>query len=339
MKRLIVMLLVMLLLAQPALAEKDDSLLRRPWGITAEQMLEAEKAEGLERTYTFKTMYVFEDIPFFGETATLIYSFIDDRLSFIVYGFENSEQILQKIRDQLTHMYREANYTDEYTMIDLLKEADGLRNIQIKNVPKQAWVLPDNQTLLITLDGRGPYHVIIIDSSLLGSPLQPEQEEELFPVDPAPEDLMKVRYDLDENGRAIITGGHGDGRYLIIPEEIDGNQVVGIKPFAFNDRKSIVSVSMPDTLLTIGENAFRDCTSLKAIKLSQNLKEIGFSAFNRCSSLMEVEIPASVEKMASSAFYDCSSLSSAVFLGEQCEMGESVFSGCTNLEKAVLPRI
>jgi len=75
----------------------------------------------------------------------------------------------------------------------------------------------------------------------------------------------------------------------------------------------VETVTMSDSVTSLGELAFYNSKSLSEIKLSNSLEEIPDYTFYNCSSLSEVEIPASVKKI-----------------------GSSILSGCGNLEKVTI---
>ena len=368
MKRWIAMLAAaLLLLAVPAMAEPEGSLLRRPWGISSREMLEAEKADGFEPWSAMDPMYIFNDVPVYGETAQLMYRFAGDRLSYILYSFGvfADGEMMQGVLDRITGEYGEANLDDEELLVRLLTVGGAIDEGAFRTIKKEAWTLPDNRTLLVALESEGSYGLVLIDSLVSEPELAPSPDPAPSPdaagsADPSAEAMVEVRYDLNEDGQAVIAGGRGKGSLLVIPAELDGHPVAGIKPFAFHDWESLVSVSMPDTLVTIGEsafsgcrqlttvampdtlavigeNAFRNCTSLAGVTLPLHLKEIKFSAFNGCESLTEIEIPSETGIVGDAAFADCKSLASVTFAGERCELGEALFSGCRALSHVALP--
>ena len=69
--------------------------------------------------------------------------------------------------------------------------------------------------------------------------------------------------------------------------------VTSICGIAFASCPKLSSVSLPTTLLRIGDNAFRNCARLTAVELPPNLASIGDSAFVG-TGLTEITIPASV---------------------------------------------
>ena len=71
----------------------------------------------------------------------------------------------------------------------------------------------------------------------------------------------------------------------------------------------VVSVTLPETILSIGEEAFYNCHSLTTINLPSSLESIGRYAFFSCGALTSIFIPASVTSIGTYAFIYCSSLS------------------------------
>ncbi len=94
-----------------------------------------------------------------------------------------------------------------------------------------------------------------------------------------------------ENG--VVTGYTGTNTNVIIPSEINGVTVkaIGEKAFTTNDSGyasvKIDSVSLPDTLETIGDSAFVN-TGLTRVTIPASVKSIGAYAFYYCSGLTEV---------------------------------------------------
>lgn len=68
-------------------------------------------------------------------------------------------------------------------------------------------------------------------------------------------------------------------------------------------RKYTTTVTLPNTVKEIADNAFYDCSYLKTINLNEGLEKIGEDAFYGCEALEEMTIPASVKEIAPGAFY------------------------------------
>ena len=95
---------------------------------------------------------------------------------------------------------------------------------------------------------------------------------------------------------------------LIIPDTLDGHKVAGIGKGAFKNCILQVVV-IPDTVVTIGEEAFAESANLRSVEIGSSVTEIGSNAFQRNKKMMEITIPDSVTKMGSGVFGECEGLS------------------------------
>ena len=73
---------------------------------------------------------------------------------------------------------------------------------------------------------------------------------------------IKGKFTYEINGEEITVTGYKDGSEMVIPENLFGFTVTEIGDSAFRNCNSIVSVSIPDSVINIGQYAFRDCNSL-----------------------------------------------------------------------------
>ena len=105
--------------------------------------------------------------------------------------------------------------------------------------------------------------------------------------DPTPVDEFK--FELLEDGTYMLKWLDGNKQYehIVIPDTYQGKPVTKIRDFAFNQRKGIKTVSIPDSVTEIGDSAFIGCSSLEGVNLGKNskLKTIGEDAFASCVSL------------------------------------------------------
>ncbi|MBO5189283.1 MAG: leucine-rich repeat domain-containing protein, partial [Alistipes sp.] len=70
------------------------------------------------------------------------------------------------------------------------------------------------------------------------------------------------------------------------------------------------SITIPNSVTSIGEYAFSFCKALTSITIPDSVIEIEIAAFWNCSSLTSITIPSSVTAIGSSTFEGCSSLNS-----------------------------
>ncbi|MBO4876905.1 MAG: leucine-rich repeat protein [Ruminococcus sp.] len=88
---------------------------------------------------------------------------------------------------------------------------------------------------------------------------------------------------------------------LVIPSEIDGMPVTAIKRYAFQT-SSVKSVTIPESVKTIGYWAFSGCKTITSVKLPSSLQVIEMHAFDQCPSLTTVEFPDSFIEMHTKVF-------------------------------------
>ncbi|ONI46883.1 hypothetical protein AN642_00425, partial [Epulopiscium sp. SCG-B10WGA-EpuloA2] len=78
-----------------------------------------------------------------------------------------------------------------------------------------------------------------------------------------------------------------------IPKTIDGITVISIGDNAFRDCTELSSITLPDSITSIGTAAFFG-TGIEAIKVPDSVTSIGDGAFHSCIYLVEVVLPASI---------------------------------------------
>ena len=110
------------------------------------------------------------------------------------------------------------------------------------------------------------------------------------------------------------------------------DSVIKIGDKAFMDLESLSSVDISDSLINIGDEAFAGCDSLSSITLPDGLLTIGEEAFESCTSLTNLIIPDSVNSIGDNAFIYCTSLTSIVIPENTTDIGSYLFIGCESLE-------
>ena len=70
---------------------------------------------------------------------------------------------------------------------------------------------------------------------------------------------------------------------------------------------NLMQVTIPNTVVCIGDYAFKRCSSLQQINIPDSITSIGRCAFEFCSSLQQISIPDSVTSIGHGAFCLCSS--------------------------------
>ena len=115
----------------------------------------------------------------------------------------------------------------------------------------------------------------------------PEQAPPSNPDTPQAE--AKFLYTTDGN-TAVITGYTGTDAHLVIPAVIDGYTVTGIADNAL-EGKPLQSVIVSNGIQRIGWFAFQKCESLLSITLPASVQSIGFSAFAGAADQLTLYCP------------------------------------------------
>ena len=115
-----------------------------------------------------------------------------------------------------------------------------------------------------------------------------------------------------------------------------GNSVTTIGSSAFNGCSGLTSVTIPNSVTTIGSNAFNGCTGLTSVTIGNSVTTIGDYAFNRCTGLTSVTIGNSVTTIGGSAFKGCKGLTSVTIPNSVTTIGEEAFHYCSGLETVLI---
>ena len=104
----------------------------------------------------------------------------------------------------------------------------------------------------------------------------------------------------------------------------------------YSYRSSITSVTIGNSVTSIGSQAFRNCSGLTSVTIGNSVTSIGDDAFYKCSSLTSVTIPNSVTSIGRSAFYDCSGLTSVTIGNSVTSIGSQAFRSCSSLTSVTI---
>ena len=115
------------------------------------------------------------------------------------------------------------------------------------------------------------------------------------------------------------------------------NSVTSIGSYAFYGCSKLTSVTIPNSVTSIGNYAFYDCSGLTSITIPNSVTSIENNAFSGCSGLTSVTIPNSVTSIGNYAFYYCSGLTSITIGNSVTSIGGRAFSGCSGLTSITIP--
>jgi sorbitol-specific phosphotransferase system component IIA len=89
---------------------------------------------------------------------------------------------------------------------------------------------------------------------------------------------------------ATLIKGNTTDADLIIPSVVPGTnmKVTAIDKSAFNSNSSLVNLTIPEGVVTIGAYAFQKCSKLQTVILPSTLKSLGDKAFDQCGSIATI---------------------------------------------------
>jgi len=97
-------------------------------------------------------------------------------------------------------------------------------------------------------------------------------------------------YNNNGNGTCAITGYSGSGGAVTIPSSISGLTVTSIGSGAFEYGSGLTSITIPNSVTSIGQQAFEYCwsQSLTTITIGSGVTSLGEYAFSGCTYLTKV---------------------------------------------------
>ena len=150
---------------------------------------------------------------------------------------------------------------------------------------------------------------------------------------------------------------------VIIPEKmiivVSGIEkeykVEAIYANAFANNKDIVSITIPDTVKSIGDNAFSGCTNLKEIYVPASTTKVGKNIFANTTSLTDITAPTWVvgsadneilvnvtlnagEEIEAEMFKGAKNLATLILPSELKTIGKEAFNGAKSLESISIPK-
>ena len=123
----------------------------------------------------------------------------------------------------------------------------------------------------------------------------------------------------------------GDDTEIVIPEKMDGITVVGVGANAFsasvsNINQNIVSITLPDSVNSIGKGAFKGLKNLQTLRIPKNVTVLETDVLSGCTSLQNVTLPANIT-FKENCLQDAVSLQNVTMIGS---------TSATTLEKGMV---
>lgn len=158
-------------------------------------------------------------------------------------------------------------------------------------------------------------------------------------------------YDFHDDGTCTLILAECSGD-VSLPETVSSGGsdylLTAIGAEAFMDSR-MTSVSLPSSILTVGQDAFRRCAFIEKVSVPSLEAWLGIEFANEHATplyggrplfigenpLVELSVPSGVERLKPYVFFDCSCLAEADLTGV-VSVGEHAFDGCENLRSVRL---
>jgi len=152
---------------------------------------------------------------------------------------------------------------------------------------------------------------------------------------------------IDSNTAYSVSKGTATDDEVIIPAVYEGLPVTEIESASygngykggFANYTSMTSITIPNSVTSIGRDAFSGCTGLTSITIPNSVTSIGMDAFSGCTGLTSITIPNSVTSISYYAFSGCTSLTSVTIPNSVTSIGMNAFRGCTGLTSITIGTI
>mgnify|MGYP003290620219 CR=1 FL=1 len=174
---------------------------------------------------------------------------------------------------------------------------------------------------------------------------------------------------LDSDGLLTISGTGGTNTYVdsngyrqkkapwaeyTVKKVVINEGITFVQYSAFADNKDLESVTLPETVYSIGDSAFSGCENLKEVNFPEKIinphnkifglhiyyedhPKIGPNSFSSCTSLENITIPDGFEEIYAEAFSGCTSLESVTLSDDITYIESLTFSGCSKLKNIKIP--
>ena len=119
---------------------------------------------------------------------------------------------------------------------------------------------------------------------------------------------------------------------IVIPHNVDGENVTGFKPGTFCHNRRIKKVVLPTSIYAIANGTFRDAIYLEKVENTEQIETIGTGAFHS-TRIEEIRFP-NLVSLGNLGFQNCSCLR-LIDIGQITSVPKQTFYCCENLENVL----
>ncbi len=154
----------------------------------------------------------------------------------------------------------------------------------------------------------------------------------------------------DSYHAACIEKYTGSERDVVIPETLDGLEVIALGDFAFAGNYALQSVTLPSQIMGIGSYAFAECRALEEYKVAEGSEifsvkdgvlyahdDTWLVRYPIMKNPVNIEIPEGTQLIGDSALAYCDKLESITLPDSLTTIGIAAFSDCVKLNHITLP--
>ena len=138
--------------------------------------------------------------------------------------------------------------------------------------------------------------------------------------------VSQLRFKIADGAATVVEANKLIKNY-IVPSEVNGKPVKIIGKEAFERCKNLVSIILPESLISIEEGAFRDCVNLERIKIPEGVLTISDWAFGNCSNLKSVNLHDGIIKIGKRAFTYTYEIEDFIFPKSLTKIDDHAFDG------------
>ncbi len=193
-----------------------------------------------------------------------------------------------------------------------------------------------------TEDGSKSHHCLVCDekssvTTIFAIGHQPNDSDFCSVCNSTIKYTEELEFSLINGGKEYEVYGIGSAKGVVyVPKTYNGKPVTKIADYAFQDCKTLTSITIPSSIVSIGYKSFYNCTSLLSVTVREGVTLIGAYAFYNCDSLMSIVIPDGVTSIGYHAFYGCGALTSVV-IPDGVTSIDWAFTNCDALTSVTIP--